>query len=308
MRILSLLPAATDIVTALGAGDELIGITHECAAPRNGGGCPRVTATAIGDDTPAVVDAAVRSRSAEGASLYTLDTETILRLHPEVVLTQAVCDVCAVDERDVRSLAARMSPQPLIISLAATTLEGVLADIERVAIAIGRSDAGTALVVALRARLRGVHDRLRSAAAPRPRVAVIEWPDPLFVAGHWVPEMIRRAGGQDVLAEAGAHSEVTTVDRIAAADPAILIIAPCGYTVDRAALVADDLLSRPEWQWAHARGVCALDANTLTSRPGPALVRGVEVLAAVLHPTLFPAPPADAAIVQRPAIMTSSHA
>jgi iron complex transport system substrate-binding protein len=308
MRILSLLPAATDMVAALGAAQELVGITHECDDPEGRDPRPRVTSTAIAEGPAASVDAQVRARSAEGGSLYSLDAAAIRALRPDVVLTQAVCDVCAVREGEVRELAARLRPRPQVVTLAATTFDGVLTDIQRVAAALEIAERGAALVEDLRGRLRTVHDRLGAASAPRPRATVIEWTDPLFIAGHWVPDMIRRAGGTEVLAEPGKHSTVTTVDRVAAADPAVVIVAPCGYDASRAAVAADALLAGSDWQWARTRPVWAIDANTLTSRPGPLLVRGVEVLAAVLHPTLFAPPSAATAVRCHPVgVLTSGR-
>jgi iron complex transport system substrate-binding protein len=306
MRILSLLPAATDIVAALGATRELVSITHECDDPEGRDPRPRVTSTAIADGPAASVDAQVRARSAEGASLYSLDAAAISALRPDVILTQAVCDVCAVQEGEVRELAARLRPSPQVVTLAATTFDGVLTDIQRVAAALEIVERGAALVDDLGGRLRAVHDRLRAAAAPRPRATVIEWTDPLFIAGHWVPDMMRRAGGLEVLGEAGKHSTVTTADRVAAAEPAVIIGAPCGYDASRAAVAAGALLAQSDWQWARPRPLWAIDANTLTSRPGPLLVRGVEVLAAVLHPTLFAPPPAAAAVHCHPGAVLAS--
>src|SRR5579862_6490182 len=217
MRILSLLPAATDMVVALGAEGELVGITHECDEPATGRqGLPRVTASLVADGPAADVDAQVRDRSAQGDPLYTLDVARILALRPDIVLTQAVCEVCAVREGDVRALASTMQPMPDVIALRASTLDGmldgVLAELEVIAGALRRPGRGIALVTTLRARLRAVHDRLRAAAAPRPTVVVVEWTDPLFVAGHWVPDMIRRAGGRDGLAQSGDHSVIATID------------------------------------------------------------------------------------------------
>jgi iron complex transport system substrate-binding protein len=301
MRILSLLPAATDIVAALDASDEVVGITHECDDPRPATPCPRVTSTSIIDGSAADVDAAVRALSSEGDALYHLDADAIRTLAPDVILTQAVCDVCAVREADVRALADQIPPRPRVVTLGARTLDGVLAEIETVATAIGRRERGQALRAALDDRLRTIHDRLRAAAAPRPTVAVIEWTDPLFAAGHWVPDMIRRAGGRDVLGSSGAHSAQVTAAQVAATDPAVVIVAPCGYSAPRAATALNSLLADPAWAWAASRPAWALDANVLTSRPGPQLVRGVEVLAALLHPQLFPAPAArDACAPQGP--------
>lgn len=299
MRVISLLPAATDMVAAVGGASLLVGVTHECDIPA-GDALPRVTATAVGDDAPGVVDERVRALSHEGAALFTLDAERIRALSCDLVITQALCDVCAVRETDVRALAATMSPPPVIVALAGTTLDEMLADLERVAAAIGSPAEGVSTTAALRRRIRAVHDRLKAAAAPRPAAAVIEWCDPIYVAGHWVPDMVRRAGGRDVAAAAGQHSVVTTAAAIAAADPEVILVAPCGYDVRRATDAATTLLAQDEWQWARNRVVWALDANHLTSRPGPHLVDGIETIAAILHPALFAAPPLDFATRIRP--------
>jgi iron complex transport system substrate-binding protein len=293
VRVVSLLPSATDMIAALGAAPCLVGITHECDAVE---AVARVTATAVRDDEPAIIDLQVRSLAAAGAPFYALDASRIAALHPDVLITQALCEVCAVHEGDVRALAATLWPPPVVVTLAATTLEGVLTDLQRVAGALGIEPRGASVVAALRARLRAIHDALHVAAAPRPTVAVIEWPDPVFAAGHWVPEMVRRAGGRDVLSESGAHSATVAPAVVAAADPDVLVIAPCGFGAARAADAARTLLARDEWQWARQRTVWAIDANALTSRPGPRLIEGVEVLAALLHPALFPHPATHLAV------------
>ncbi len=293
MRVISLLPAATDMVAAAGGASLLVGVTHECDIPPGAPPLSRVTATAVWDDAPGAVDEQVRTLSQEGAPLFTLDAERIRALACDLVITQALCEVCAVRETDVRALAATLSPPPAIVTLAGTTLDEMLADLERVAAAIGSRAEGVSTTAALRLRIRGVHDRLKAAAAPRPAVAVVEWCDPVYVAGHWVPDMVRRAGGRDVAAEGGQHSIVTTAGAIAAADPEVILVAPCGYDVGRASAAATTLLAQDDWHWARNRVVWALDANHLTSRPGPRLADGIETIAAILHPALFPAPSPD---------------
>jgi iron complex transport system substrate-binding protein len=293
MRVISLLPAATDMVAATGCGRLLVGVTHECDIPPGAPPPPRVTATAVRDDAPGAVDEQVRALSAQGVALFTLDADRIRALSCDLVITQALCEVCAVRETDVRALAATLSPPPAIITLGATTLDGMLADLERVAAAMGSAPAGLSATAALRQRILAVHERLRSAAAPRPSVAVVEWCAPVYTAGHWVPDMVRRAGGRDVVAAPGQHSAVTTAAAIAAADPEVILVAPCGYDVTRAADAATALLAQEEWRWAAGRTAWALDANHLTSRPGPRLADGIETIAAILHPTLFPTPSLD---------------
>jgi iron complex transport system substrate-binding protein len=171
----------------------------------------------------------------------------------------------------------------------------VLDDIRVVGEAMGLADEAAEFVSGAHARLRLVHATLAAAKAPRPRVAVIEWGDPIYAAGHWVPEMVARAGGVDVLAKPGEHSVVVTLDAVRAADPDLLLIAPCGYDLARSVAEGERLLARPEWAWARARRVFAIDANAFASRPGPRLVDGVEVMARLFHPALFtPVEPAFA--------------
>jgi iron complex transport system substrate-binding protein len=246
--------------------------------------------------TAAVVDAQVRSLAEAGASLFTIDEALVARLRPSVLLTQALCDVCAVSETDVRSLAARLDPPPSVATLGGSTIDGVLADVERVGEAIGVPERAAALVDALRARMRAVHETLKAARAPRPRVAVVEWTEPVYVAGHWVPEMVRRAGGVDVAGVAGAHSPLVPLDALAGADPDIVIVAPCGYALDRAAAEARELVARAGWRWLAGRAVWAVDANALVSRPGPRIVDGVETFASIMHPALLGAPAATCAV------------
>ena len=300
-RILSLLPAATDIVVALGLGDRLVGVTHACDAAEAGKSA-RVTASAIdGDADAGVVDAQVRELGATGGALFRLDERRIAELRPDVVLTQRLCDVCAVSEDDVRALAARLAPVPRVVTLAGSTLDGIWDDVAAVAGALGVPERGTAIVEAARERMRRVHETLKAARAPRPRVAVIEWGEPVYAAGHWVPELVRRAGGVDALAEPGEHSRPRTVAEVEAADPQVIVVAPCGYDAGRAEAEARRLLALDAWAWARGRRVWALDGDRFTSRPSPAVARGVELLAAIAAPGLFPAPPADEARQVAPA-------
>jgi iron complex transport system substrate-binding protein len=293
MRVISLLPAATEIVAYLGATEHLVGITHECDFPPVVGSRARVTVSSVpaagahGDARPGDVDSAVRSASASGNSLFTLDEERIAALHPDLILTQALCDVCAVSETDVRALAARLSPPPRIVTLGGTTIDGVFADIRAVAEALGVPSEADELIAGDRARLRTVHETLKAAKAPRPRVLVVEWTDPVYLAGHWGPEQVHKAGGVDVLGTAGAHSVAVPVEQCIAADPEIVIIAPCGYDLASARGEANRLMADPAWSWLLARQVWAIDANGLVSRPGPRVVDGVETMARIFSPTLF---------------------
>lgn len=290
-RVISLLPAATDIVATLGAADRLVGVTHECDYPDEVvSALPRVTASPIHGATAGEIDEQVRAAALAGASLFELHEAQIRALRPDVLFTQALCDVCAVNETDVRAIAARLAPTPRVVTLGGTTIDGVLTDIGRVADALGIPAVGEALVAQLHKRLGAVHETVCERAPSRPRVAVLEWTDPMYAAAHWVPEMVARAGGVDVLSVAGAHSTTRTIDDIRNAAPELLCVAPCGYDVPRAEVAAMTLLERPEWRWARSLPVWVLNGNVLTSRPGPRIVDGVEVMAAVFHPELFPTP------------------
>ena len=296
MRIASLLPSATEIVAALGALDQLVGVSHACDYPSEIERLPRLTRTHV-DATaaPAAIDRDVRLTAERGAPLYEVNEELLRSLRPDVIVTQALCDVCAVRETDVRAIAEHLSPPPAVATLAGMSIDGIVVDIECVASAIGATDEAEELIAGLRARLRSVHERLRAARAPRPRVAVLEWTDPVYAAGHWVPEMVHRAGGADALAAPGAHSRAISTADVASAAPDVLLFAPCGYDLARATREATETLSGDAWQWARDRIAWAIDANALTSRPGPRVIDGVETFARLLHPSLFGTPAADRA-------------
>ena len=296
MRIVSLLPSATEIVAALGALDQLVGVTHACDYPPQVARLPRLTRTHVdGTAAPDAIDRDVRAAAERGAPLYEVNEALLASLRPDVIVTQALCDVCAVRETDVRALAVRLSPAPLIVTLSGTSIDGIIADIERVAAGIEVPDEAEELIAGMRARLRSLHERLRAARAPRPRVAVLEWTDPVYSAGHWVPEMVHRAGGVDALAAPGMHSRAIPATDVAAASPDVLVFAPCGYDLPRATREAEETLANDAWHWARDRATWAFDANALASRPGPRVIDGVETMAAVLHPSLFGAPAVDRA-------------
>ena len=272
----------------------LVGISHQCRVPDGASELPRVTSGSLDDGMSAIdIHERVAVLAQAQRSLYTLDSGTIASLHPDVILTQALCDVCAVSENEVRALASMLSPSPSVVTLAATTLDGVFNDITTVAQALGLENESDRLLTSLRTRMRRVHNILAASRAPRPRVAVIEWMDPAFAAGHWVPEMVRRAGGADVLAVPGQHSREITWEMVVDAAPGIVVIAPCGYGVERAADEARVLLSTNEW--FERRTLWAMDSASLVSQPGPGLIEGIEVFAAIFNPGLFPVPsPAQA--------------
>jgi iron complex transport system substrate-binding protein len=294
----SLLPSATEIVAALGGIEHLVGVTHACDWPPLVASRARVTMTAVDStQTPGAIDAQVRDLAAAGTPLYTLKDRTIRDLRPDVILTQAICEVCAVHEDDVQRLAGTMVPAPTVVTLSATSLNAVFDDIARVGQAIDMAPEAEELLDGLRARLSFIHTTLKVARAPRPRVAVVEWGDPIFSGGHWVPDMIHRAGGLDVIGTPGARSRTLEVAELRRANPGIVVVAPCGYDLPRAAAEARRLLALDDWSWTAALPVWAIDANACASRPGPRLVDGVEILARIFNPDLFT--PLDAAHAER---------
>jgi len=297
LRVVTFLPSATEIVAALGELDAIVGVSHECDFPPDVRTRAVVTSSAIDSHaSPGEIDVSVRGFVESGRPLYDVREERVRELAPDVMVTQVVCDVCAVSEGDVRALATRLAPRPDVVTLGATTLDGIFDDIRRVASALGVAERAGALIDDARGRMRRIHETLKAARAPRPRVAVIEWTDPVFAAGHWVPEMIYRAGGEDVLAKPGEHSTTRTIDAVRATDPEIILIGPCGFDLERATADAKRVLALDEWSWARDKQVWALDANSFVSRPGPRVVDGIELFARVLHSSLFGAPDALRAV------------
>ena len=278
VRIVSLLPSATEIVYGLGLGDQLTGVTFECDEPASARTDKAVVVA--GRDTagmsPAAIDAYVRSRLAAGEDLYTLHADALAALAPDLILTQDLCRVCALPAGHVEDALDYLGCAAEVVSLDPKRLEDVLATILTVGDHTGARPQAERLVAALRRRLAAVADRV--AGRRRPSVAVIEWTDPPFTAGHWVPDLVTAAGGRPVAARPGGRSERTTWEQIAAARPEVVVVAPCGFHLDAAAdqaeLVARELTGLPVW---------AIDADGLVVRPGPRLVDGVEALAAILH-------------------------
>ena len=299
MRIISLFPAATEMVCALGAASSLVGISHDSDYPTEllDSGIPRVTRTTLDERAaPAEIDRMVRVADTLGESLHVLDAQAIADLEPDVIITQGICDVCAIREGDVRIIAESLREPPIVLALSANSLEEMFNDIHRVASIIELSPISEVLVDGLEARLSKVHHRLVAATVPRPRVAVLEWTDPIYTTGHWVPQMVRRAGGIEVLAKAGERSRKVTMDELAAANADTIIFAPCGYGVVRAAAEGEMQAKKKEWAWLAHRRTWAVDSGGLFSRPGPRLVDGVETLAEIFHPTVFPRPSRTRAI------------
>lgn len=281
MRIVSLVPNATEILFALGAGDEVVGVSHECDYPPAARTRPILTGSALAPGmTPNEVDAAVSAQLASGASLYTLDEKRLAELDPDLLFTQELCPVCAVSTAQVGDAVAPLPRCPEVMSLDPTRLEDVLADILHVGERLGRSAAAEALVDRLRERL----DRVERAThgQPRPTVVALEWLDPPFLGGHWVPQMLSIAGGRDPFGVApGERSRRATWEEIAAADPDWIVAMPCGFDAAGAAGEVAKLAGTPLWEGLRAAQtgrVAAVDANGCFSRPGPRLVDGIEEL------------------------------
>ena len=287
MRIASLVPSATEALFALGLGDSVVAVTHECDHPPAAARLPKLTASVIPEGLdPAEIDARVREVTARGESLYTLDEPTLASLDPDLIVTQALCAVCAVSYDDVRAVAGRLASRPAVLSLDPETLDEVLADIVRLAAATGEPARGDRLLADLEARLAAVDRAV--AGRERPRVAALEWLDPVFIGGHWVPEMIARAGGEDVIGRPGEKSRVVSWEEVAAAEPEVVVAMPCGLYVGEAAAQARGRGER--LRELGAAQVVAVDAASSFSRPGPRLVDGVELLAHILHPDAVAAP------------------
>jgi iron complex transport system substrate-binding protein len=295
MRIVSLVPSATEMLFALGVGDDVIAVTHECDYPPAALALPKITRDVVpGGLSAAQIDAAVKERTLRGESIYELDTEALHDLQPDLIVTQALCSVCAVSYDDVRAIAEEMETHPQVISLDPHTVGEVLGDARTLAQATDRKDAAVELVRDAAARI----DRIRVAVrgARRPRVVALEWLDPPFAAGHWTPQLIEYAGGEDVLGFPGENSEERTWAAVAAVQPDIVIVMPCGYDAEIAHREAE--MHRHELASVGAGEVVAVDAASYFSRPGPRLVDGLELLANILHPELVAEAPAQALTVE----------
>jgi iron complex transport system substrate-binding protein len=290
MRIVSLVPSATEMLFALGAGEEVVGVTHECDFPLEALDLPKVTRDRLPPGLDArEIDEAVRAHTGTGEAIYELDTGGLRDLQPDLIVTQALCAVCAVSADDVREVAGDIESQPEVLSLDPTTLGEVLADIGILAKAIDREAAGEALIADCGARIDAVRLAVRGAAAKR--VAALEWLDPVFAAGHWVPQLIEYAGGVDLLALPGERSEVVEWDQVRATHPEVVVVMPCGYDAERAQEEA--YTYGDELEQLGAGQVVAVDASGLFSRPSHRLVDGLETLAHVLHPDRVPEPPSQ---------------
>ena len=286
-RVVSFLPAGTEMLYAVGAGDLLVGRSHECDYPAPVTRLPVVSRPALALDglTPEQVDRAVAERLKSGASLYEVDEVLLRELAPGLVLTQDLCQVCAPSGNELTRALRELPTRPAVLWLSPQTIAEIHANLLAVGDAVGRGDAARALVAAGQERMARVAHALLG--VPQRRVAFLEWIEPYFAAGHWVPEMIALAGGQDPLGRHGADSERVTWDQIVAGAPEVIVVAPCGYGLEGAAELARGL---PEVANAE---IYAVDANAYFARPGPRVAEGVELLAQLFHPERCPWPHAS---------------
>jgi len=295
MRIVSLVPSATEMLFALGLGGDVIAVTHECDYPPAVRELPKITRDVLPAGlSTAQIDAAVKERTLQGQSIYELDTEMLRDLRPDLIVTQALCSVCAVSYEDVRAVADEIETHPQVISLDPRTVGEVLGDARTLAQATDRRDTAVELVRDASVRI----DRIRLAVrrARRPRVVALEWLDPPFAAGHWVPQLIEFAGGEDVLGFPGERSEERSWEEVAASQPDLVIVMPCGFDAQIAHREAE--MHREQLAALGAGEIVAVDAASYFSRPGPRIVDGLELLAHILHPELVAEAPGEALTVE----------
>jgi len=291
-RIVSLLPSATEIVCALGFESELVGRSHECDYPAGVECLPALTEPKFNPNrSSAEVDREVRRIVGEALSVYRVDAQKLRDLAPDVIVTQSQCEVCAVSERDVEDAVANWlgGGRPQIVSLAPYGLSDIFADIERVARALGQPARGGELAGELMARMDAVAARARR-IRERPRVACIEWLDPLMAAGNWMPELVAMAGGENIFGRPGEHTGTLDYDALVNSDPDVILVAPCGFTMKRTVEELPALAARPGWAAMRAvreGKVFAAEGNQYFNRPGPRIADSLEILAEIIHPELF---------------------
>ena len=289
MRICSLLPSATEVIALLGLSDELVGISHECDYPPSVRSVPIMIEPMIPPHglASAEIDRQVRQLVESGQRLYRLKDHLLRQAQPDLILSQDLCQVCAVTPDQLHDALCSLRHQPTVLTVNPRTVHDVIDDVVRIGDAAGRSAEGHRLATQLRDRLDAIRTRVQG-LSQRPRVACIEWLSPLYVAGHWVPEMVQLAGGQDVLAQPGSPSRVVTWDEVLAAAPDVLIVMPCGFSVERTRTELFQLMQQPG-QWRLSSDLVPhtflVDASSYFSRPGPRLIDGIELLAAILHPS-----------------------
>jgi iron complex transport system substrate-binding protein len=280
MRVVTLLPGATEIVVALGGAEHLVAISHECDYPASVQHLPRVTSTPLDPALPSgAIDAEVKRLREAGRAVIAVEAAALRRLAPDLLITQDLCEVCAVADGAVHRLATAMDPAPRVLALTGRTVDGVLDDIRSVARALDLAEQGDELTAGLRSRLAG----LRRAAAPRPpRVLCIEWLEPLYLAGHWVPELVAAAGGIDVGAAPGAHSATAEWAVVESLRPELIVVMLCGFGIERARAELDRVRDADALRLLASAPVWLLDGNAYTSRPGPRIVDGAARLQAAM--------------------------
>ncbi|HEY8502184.1 MAG TPA: cobalamin-binding protein [Solirubrobacterales bacterium] len=281
MRIASLVPSATEMLFALGLGGDVVGVTHECDWPPEAAELPHLTATVLPPGLAAgEIDAAVKEVVGEGRALYSLDEERLAELAPDLIVTQAVCEVCAVSYDDVVTVANRLPNRPRVLQQDPSTLGEVLEDVTRLGAAAGIEERAHGLREELEGRLEAV--RAAVVGEPRPRVLALEWLDPPFLGGHWIPEMIAIAGGEDVAGSPGQKSPQVEWEQLAGLEPEVIVAMPCGWYLEDSLAQAREYRDRLDPLGADR--VFAVDAASTFSRPGPRLVDGVELLGHLFHP------------------------
>jgi iron complex transport system substrate-binding protein len=285
MRVVSLLPSSTEIVFAIGAGDRLVGVTHECDFPPAARALPALTSSLLPADavTPAEIDRHVRANVHAGSSLYALDERRLEALAPDLIVTQELCAVCAVSYEIVAQAAKRLRSDPRVVSLEPSSLEDVYANVAWIGELVGAERGARDLLASLRARERAL--RARTARNARPRTLVLEWTDPPMSGGHWTPGLVELAGGEPILANPGANSQTLTWEAIADADPDVAIVVPCGYDLEHAVDAAHALRGNPIWDALRAvrtGRAYAMDGNAYVNRPGPRLIDSAEIFAAAI--------------------------
>ncbi|MGH7933106.1 MAG: cobalamin-binding protein [Candidatus Binataceae bacterium] len=290
-RIVSLLPSATEIVCALGFAAAMVGRSHECDYPAAITRLPVLTEPKFNPEgSSAEVDQRVKKILSDALSVYRVDADKLRELKPNVIVTQSQCDVCAVSMHDVETAVAQwVGAQPAIISLAPYGLADVFADMERVATVLGAPDRGVELSGRLKARMTAIEERAK-ASSSRPRVALIEWIEPLMAAGNWMPELVAMAGGTNLFGKAGEHSPWMKFEDLAAQDPDLILAAPCGFNMERTAAELHLLARHPQWTGLKAvrEGRVFLgEGNQYFNRPGPRIAESLEILAEIFHPELF---------------------
>jgi iron complex transport system substrate-binding protein len=286
MRIASLLPSATEILFAIGAGEDVVGVTHECDHPAPAQRLPHLTSSAIDHDgqTCAAIDRHIRSALHAGSSIYRLDEELLSSLSPDLIVTQELCEVCAVGYAEVERAARRLPTPVPVLSLEPTSLEDIAATVEAVGRAAGREVRAGKLAAEMRDRVAAVGALPRPSALPS--VVCIEWTEPMMAGGHWVPEMVRVAGGRDPMGREGQPSHYVGWDEVVSSEAEVMVLMPCGFGLDQAMAVAGEVTSRVGFEalpCGRSKRVVAVDGSGYFNRPGPRIVDGLEMLAAIIR-------------------------